>query len=208
MMRLGMSHGCAARCGKRGRGARSSSGPHRYTGPGEECLGRQIYTFFLRSFRKRNRLTARGVLGHRLSGCIRPRRPARVRPLRPSSPRVGGRTYPCTTRPGYPLPMYAVNRGYDEAWGRLRRRFLKAHPWCCVEGCRRRANEVDHIESFRGKPELRLEWTNLRSMCKRCHSRRTARDQIHAGRTQFELTACDASGNPTDPRHPWNRTLP
>jgi 5-methylcytosine-specific restriction protein A len=68
-------------------------------------------------------------------------------------------------------------RGYDSDWRRVRDAFAKAHPMCCVEGCTRRTEEVDHIESVRTHPHLRLDPANLRPMCRHHHSARTARDQ-------------------------------
>lgn len=66
-------------------------------------------------------------------------------------------------------------RGYDADWRLLRSRFLAAHPRCAV--CDATAKEVDHIQSVAERPDLRLTWSNLRALCKPCHSRRTARDQ-------------------------------
>lgn len=42
---------------------------------------------------------------------------------------------------------------------------------------RLQATVVDHIMSISERPDLRLEWSNLRAMSKRCHDRRTAREQ-------------------------------
>jgi 5-methylcytosine-specific restriction endonuclease McrA len=72
----------------------------------------------------------------------------------------------------------AAERGYDKEWSVLRFRFLHHNPDCVV--CGAKASHVDHIKSVREAPNLRLEWSNLRSMCGPCHSRRTARDQSQA----------------------------
>lgn len=75
----------------------------------------------------------------------------------------------------------SADRGYDAAWRRVRSDFIKAHPVCCVDGCGKPATDVDHIESVRDRPDLRLRWSNLRPFCHPCHSRRTVRDQgFHA----------------------------
>lgn len=66
-------------------------------------------------------------------------------------------------------------RGYDADWSKLRFRYLHRHPSCVV--CGAPATHVDHIQSVRETPHLRLVESNLRSMCGPCHSRRTARDQ-------------------------------
>ena len=79
----------------------------------------------------------------------------------------------------------ASSRGYDADWRRLRAAFLMKHPLClfCEEAGRvTEATVVDHIISFVDRPELRLAWANLRSLCKDCHDRRTARDQAFGGR--------------------------
>lgn len=76
-------------------------------------------------------------------------------------------------------------RGYDADWRRLRAAFLFKHPLClfCEEAGRiTEAQVVDHIVSFTDRPELRLDWSNLRPLCKDCHDRRTARDQAFGGR--------------------------
>lgn len=74
-------------------------------------------------------------------------------------------------------------RGYDATWQRLRIAFLAQHPLCECEDCEAGAKRltiaevVDHIIPIAERPDLRLEWSNLRAMAKRCHDRRTARDQ-------------------------------
>lgn len=70
----------------------------------------------------------------------------------------------------------AAKRGYDANWGRLRLHKLALNPLCeeCLTHDRVTvANEVDHILPLAqgGTNEL----TNLRSLCKPCHSRKTAR---------------------------------
>lgn len=68
-------------------------------------------------------------------------------------------------------------RGYDGAWRSLRKHYLDAFPVCQRPGCGRPATEVDHIETIRARPDLRLTWFNLRALCKPHHSQRTAREQ-------------------------------
>jgi 5-methylcytosine-specific restriction enzyme A len=62
-------------------------------------------------------------------------------------------------------------RGYDRTWRRVRDAFLDAHP-DCVE-CGAAATEVDHALAL--KDGGTHDWDNLRSVCKRCHSRKTAK---------------------------------
>lgn len=77
----------------------------------------------------------------------------------------------------------AAARGYDATWRKLRLVQLQLHPLCQCEDCdegRKRltpANVVDHIVSIEERPDLRLDLSNLRSMSKACHDRRTAKDQ-------------------------------
>ncbi|MBP2303433.1 HNH endonuclease [Azospirillum picis] len=83
----------------------------------------------------------------------------------------------------------ARQRGYDRDWEKLRDAVV-IERGCRCEACRtivvlrkREATattpvaEVDHIESITDRPDLRLERSNLRVLCKPCHSGRTAKDQ-------------------------------
>lgn len=73
----------------------------------------------------------------------------------------------------------APQRGYDADWRAVRRQYLAAHPVCSHEGCGERAVEVDHIQSVRDAPALRLRWSNLRGYCAEHHRARTMRDQVN-----------------------------
>ncbi len=68
-------------------------------------------------------------------------------------------------------------RGYDAAWRKCRKLFAEKHPVCCTPDCGAPTEEVDHIESVADRPDLKLKWSNLRPLCKPCHSRRTATEQ-------------------------------
>ena len=68
-------------------------------------------------------------------------------------------------------------RGYDGDWRRTRGEFLQFNRVCCHPDCRAMATEVDHIQSVKARPDLRLVWSNLRPYCKPHHSARTAREQ-------------------------------
>lgn len=81
----------------------------------------------------------------------------------------------------------SAQRGYDAKWQRLRRRYLMQHPLCECDDCKASgaftpAEVVDHIKSIKERPDLRLEWSNLRSMSKAHHDRRTAKEQGFAKR--------------------------
>ena len=64
-------------------------------------------------------------------------------------------------------------------WRLLRQQQLIRQPMC--EECGRRgrmsvATEADHIKAHKGDEELFFDENNLQSLCKRCHSRKTARE--------------------------------
>ena len=73
---------------------------------------------------------------------------------------------------------------YPHAWSRpggIREMHLRREPLCrfCVErGVVTAATEVDHVDGDRTNHAP----ANLRSACKPCHSRRTARDQAFGRR--------------------------
>ena len=74
---------------------------------------------------------------------------------------------------------------YDAHWRRLRRAFLAANPLCARHLERAltvAANEVDHKIPIAVRPDLRLEWDNLQSLCKPCHSAKTYRETGRARR--------------------------
>lgn len=81
-------------------------------------------------------------------------------------------------------------------WRRLRRAILSQEPLC--RHCNGVATEVDHIS---GDPSDNTR-DNLQGLCKPCHSHKTGRERAGLERVQ----GCDASGWPTDPAHPWNRS--
>jgi 5-methylcytosine-specific restriction protein A len=72
----------------------------------------------------------------------------------------------------------ARRRGYDAGWERIAAEHLELEPWCrfhLERGEHVRATEVDHILARRAGGTD--DHDNLRSLCKSCHSRRTAIDQ-------------------------------
>lgn len=64
----------------------------------------------------------------------------------------------------------SARRGYDAAWQKVRAAHLRTYPWCSE--CGKRANEVDHKTPLRDGGSN--DESNLRSLCKKCHSRHTA----------------------------------
>ena len=66
---------------------------------------------------------------------------------------------------------------YDSpAWRRLSAAYRAEHPLCetcATEGRETPSQHVDHVISVREAPDRALDETNLRALCKPCHSRRT-----------------------------------
>jgi len=74
-------------------------------------------------------------------------------------------------------PWYHIARWRHPVWG-LRSRAL-AHSPLCVD-CRRtgavvEATEVDHIVPHRGDPALFWSLTNVQTLCRACHQKKTSR---------------------------------
>ena len=65
------------------------------------------------------------------------------------------------------------SRGYDHRWDRLSIAFRKRHPFC--DECEKRGRVVladltGHIIPVQDRPDLRLEWKNLRPLCTKCNA--------------------------------------
>jgi 5-methylcytosine-specific restriction endonuclease McrA len=87
-------------------------------------------------------------------------------------------------------------------WRRLRKQVLAEQPLCAL--CARSGREtpatvVDHVQPHRGDWNLFWARENLQALCATCHSG-IKRIEENKGHSQ----ACDATGLPLDPRHPWN----
>lgn len=84
-------------------------------------------------------------------------------------PTVGGRA----VREGAPRED-SGRRGYDHIWSKLSTRFRRSHPFCRF--CEQKgfeatpADVVDHIIPKDDRPDLRLTWSNLQSLCNSCHN--------------------------------------
>jgi 5-methylcytosine-specific restriction endonuclease McrA len=90
------------------------------------------------------------------------------------------------TRATQPVPhmrTHDIRNHYDADWKRLRLSYLMEHPLCQCDDCKEgklrltRAEVVDHRIPITTRPELRLEWSNLRSMSKRCHDKHTRTEE-------------------------------
>lgn len=78
-------------------------------------------------------------------------------------------------------------------WRQLRKQILERDhyecQWCADEG--KVTNhfeavlEVDHIQELEHYPELALEMTNLRTLCKECHNKRHRRFQFRKEQTKI-----------------------
>jgi len=78
----------------------------------------------------------------------------------------------------------AAARGYDREWQATRAAYLADNPWCECDDClqlpawrRPEATVVDHKDGLGPLGPRGHDPSNLRSMTKPCHDRRTARDQ-------------------------------
>lgn len=85
----------------------------------------------------------------------------------------------------------ASKRGYDRQWNRISQRWRAQHPFC--EECRRMgrltlAECVDHIIPHKGDASLLYDLNNLQSLCWKCHSRKTAREDGGFGNKPKEQT--------------------
>ncbi len=65
-----------------------------------------------------------------------------------------------------------AERGYGNDWRKLSERKRAADPLCerCLgNGRTEPARHVHHIKPISDRPDLRLEWSNLMSVCVECH---------------------------------------
>ena len=65
---------------------------------------------------------------------------------------------------------------HSPEWRALRNYHLRQFPLC--NDCQRPGNECHHIKDRKTNPELALDSTNLETLCKPCHSRRTMREKF------------------------------
>ena len=73
----------------------------------------------------------------------------------------------------------ATARGYGHEWRKASRRFLRENPLCvlCRQAGKMRASEVtDHIVPHKGDMAVFWDRTNWQALCRRCHSRKTAKE--------------------------------
>ncbi|MGE5417491.1 MAG: HNH endonuclease [Acidobacteriota bacterium] len=68
---------------------------------------------------------------------------------------------------------------YGRRWQRARKHHLAEHPFCVQCEAENRlvpATEVDHIVPHKGDWQLFWDKSNWQSLCKPCHSRKTAKE--------------------------------
>jgi 5-methylcytosine-specific restriction protein A len=73
----------------------------------------------------------------------------------------------------------ASERGYNSKWQKARKTFLQKNPLCaeCDKSNRvTAATVVDHIKPHKGDQKLFWNKSNWQPLCKRCHDRKTARE--------------------------------
>jgi 5-methylcytosine-specific restriction protein A len=87
-------------------------------------------------------------------------------------------------------------------WKQGRKDHLRQFPTC--EPCSNRgklvlATIVNHRTPHKGDLALFLDRANWQSTCASCHDGEIQQAELNG----YSLSV-DATGNPTDPRHPWN----
>lgn len=73
----------------------------------------------------------------------------------------------------------ASDRGYDWDWAKLSARHKRENPLCkaCLElGFVVAAEITDHVVPVHVRPDLRMDESNLQSLCRGCHTRKTNED--------------------------------
>jgi 5-methylcytosine-specific restriction enzyme A len=87
----------------------------------------------------------------------------------------------------------ARKRFYDSAeWKSARDRKLADNPICedCIErGYIEAAREVDHHIPLVAAWHLRIDRTNLRSLCTPCHTRKTVRERVERRRGEGRVSS-------------------
>ncbi|MBM3205932.1 HNH endonuclease [Candidatus Shapirobacteria bacterium] len=94
------------------------------------------------------------------------------------------------------------NKIYNGTWRKLRNIQLSTEPLCRM--CAKRniikaATTIDHIIPISERPDLRLEQSNLQSLCKQCH------DSIKRRIDQGSYGMIGINGLPKNKKHHWNR---
>lgn len=94
---------------------------------------------------------------------------------------------------------------YGTRWRKARFAFLCAHPWCVMckaDGKVEPATVVDHIIPHKGDERLFWDRSNWSGLCRLHHDSTKARQEASG-----HAPGHDTTGLPTDPRHPWARSV-
>ena len=78
----------------------------------------------------------------------------------------------------------AHKRGYDYQWRKVRNKYIDANPLC--EWCEAIGQVVDHKEPIYIKPDLRLDPTNLQTLCRECHQIKGKQDLEQYGSPKWD----------------------
>lgn len=81
-------------------------------------------------------------------------------------------------------------RGYDGRWRKYRIGFLAKNPLCvsCLnEGRTTLATVVDHIKAHKGRYKLFWDSNNHQALCKSCHDKKTASEDMQSWNTHKGL---------------------
>lgn len=72
-------------------------------------------------------------------------------------------------------------RGYNTEWERVRREYLAVRPFCERCGEQEGRLHVDHKIEVKDRPDLRLDWDNLQTLCQACHNKATKERAMNGG---------------------------
>jgi 5-methylcytosine-specific restriction protein A len=72
-------------------------------------------------------------------------------------------------------------------WSVLRLKVLSLFRYrCATPACANKASIVDHVRPHHGEADLFYDEANLQALCKRCHDRKTAREDGGFGRRRID----------------------
>jgi 5-methylcytosine-specific restriction protein A len=107
------------------------------------------------------------------------------------------------TRPKAPGKLHRQRRSFQgggelynlQRWRRLRKMYLRRHPLCADPYGRHGevgeiATEVDHVVPWSTDANLAFDSSNLQSLCKRCHARKSLHEFQVQGHGGNRKTAC------------------
>lgn len=99
-------------------------------------------------------------------------------------------TCPRCRRIGDRTRRNSFQRGYNGAWKKERKLFLRAFPICVcggqAPGCNGEATVVDHNIPHRGDMQLFWDRANWQPMSKSCHDTKTAKEDGGFGNTPLD----------------------